>query len=278
MIRNGLTQGKLGIFDSGLGGLTVVSAIHQILPSLSLSYLGDNARAPYGTRSEEEIFTFTWEGVRTLFEGGCPLVILACNTASAGALRRIQQELLPVHFPDRRVLGIIIPTIEAVAHLPTRAHIAVFATTATVASHAYKAELARLRPDMRVSEIACPALVPLIESGLAHSRETDASVAAYTKSLLDSAHPDAIILGCTHYPVIQSVFEHYANSIPVYSQGTYVAHALSHYLERHADIRHRLRFDAIMTYATSGDPEYVSVLARTVLGKNVAMRKQTIGA
>lgn len=234
----------LGVFDSGFGGLTVLKDIHRRLPSLSTVYLGDNARAPYGTRSQDEIFAFTLEGVRTLFSMGCPLVILACNTASTNALRRIQQEILPIEFPDRCVLGVIRPTVETIG---ASERVGVFATPATVTSGAYERELGGPIP-----QVACPGLVDLIERGRDRSREADALVARFCVELLalDPALETAL-LGCTHYPLVEPLFQRHLPGVRMISQGGIVADALADYLKRHPDMAARIETDGRREYLTT---------------------------
>ena len=234
----------LGVFDSGFGGLTVLREINRHLPSVSTIYLGDNARAPYGTRDAEEIFAFTLEGVRELFSRGCPLVILACNTASAVALRRIQQEVLPSEFPDRRVLGVIRPTVEAIASME---RVGVFATPATVASGAYPREL-----DRPVSQVPCPGLVELIESGKDGSAEADRLVESFCRNMLTlESELQAALLGCTHYPLVEPLFQKHLPGVRIVTQGGIVAEKLADYLERHPDIAAGIKTDGGRTFLTT---------------------------
>lgn len=256
----------LGVFDSGFGGLTVLRAIHARLPFLSTCYFGDNARAPYGTRTEEEIFAFTLEGVRFLFSQGCPLVILACNTASARALRRIQQEVLPKEFPDRRVLGVIRPTVEALASLPKP--VGVFATPATVASGAWTAECAHL--GFVPAQIACPGLVEVVERGQERSDDADGLVQVYADQMV-AACPDlqTAVLGCTHYPLLSPAFRHaLPASVGLLSQGDLVAASLEDYLRRHPDMDARTEKTGAALFYTSG-PVGHSLLATRFLGRDV---------
>lgn len=257
----------LGVFDSGFGGLTVLRAIHTRLPSISTIYLGDNARAPYGTRSHEEIFQFTLDGIRELFRRGCPLVIVACNTSSAQALRQIQQTILPAEFPDRRVLGVIRPTAEEIVSMSTTKHIGVFATPATVSSGAYLREIV----GANVTQIACPGLVDLIESGRERSEEVERLVASLCDQML-AADPliDAALLGCTHYPIVEGLFKKHLPGLRVISQGTIVADKLAGYLERHPDIAARIDMSGARRYLTTKDDENLSSLASRFYGETVA--------
>ncbi len=257
----------LGVFDSGFGGLTVLRAIHTRLPSISTIYLGDNARAPYGTRSHEEIFQFTLDGIRELFRRGCPLVIVACNTSSAQALRQIQQTILPAEFPDRRVLGVIRPTAEEIVSMSTTGHIGVFATPATVTSGAYVREIV----GANVTQIACPGLVDLIESGRERSEEVDRLVASLCDQML-AADPliDAALLGCTHYPIVEALFAKHLGDRRVISQGTIVAEKLADYLDRHPDMAERIDQSGTRQYLTTKSDEDLSSLASRFYGETVA--------
>ena len=245
----------LGVFDSGFGGLTVLREINRRLPSVSTIYLGDNARAPYGTRSPDEIFAFTLEGVRELFSRGCPLVILACNTASAVALRRIQQEILPKEFPDRRVLGVIRPTVEAIASME---RVGVFATPATVASGAYPRELGR-----SVSQIPCPGLVELIESGRDGSEEADRLVGSFCRDMI-ALEPDlqAALLGCTHYPLVETLFRKHLPDVRIVTQGSIVAEKLEAYLSRHPEIASQIKTDGGRTFLTTAREPHSELASR----------------
>jgi glutamate racemase len=256
----------LGVFDSGFGGLTVLKPIHERLPNLSTIYLGDNARAPYGVRTQEEIFQFTLEGVRFLFEKGCPLVVLACNTASSQALRKIQQEILPVEFPDRRVLGVIRPAAEYLATHGRR--IGIFATPATVQSQAFVHELnhlCALCPPLStfsitaitVTQVACPGLTDLIESGQQESETCDRLVKHFVDELLDQdPHIEEILLACTHYPLVLDLFRrHVPSHINVLTQGDIVAQSLADYLLRHQEMYARLDHAGARTAFTTSEKD-----------------------
>ncbi len=233
----------IGIFDSGYGGLTVFSEIRKRLPQYDYLYLGDNARAPYGTRSFEVVYHYTWQAVEYLFEHGCNLVILACNTASAKALRQIQQCNLPEVWKkdkdtNRRVLGVIRPTVEQIGNYTQTGHIGLFATAGTVASNSYPIELHHLYPDMYVTQQACPLWVPIIEANEHLNGGADWFVHKYTQQLLQ-ADPliDTVILACTHYPLLMDKIKQcVGSSINLISQGTIVASSLQDYLKRHPEI------------------------------------------
>ncbi len=262
----------IGVFDSGFGGLTVLKPIHNRLPQYSTMYLGDNARSPYGIRSQEEIFKFTLEGVRFLFEQGCPLVVLACNTASSQALRRIQQEILPVEYPDRRVLGVVRPASEYLAKHGSR--VGIIATQATVDSAAYIHELYKLNPMMKVSQEACPGLAGLIEEGKHQASETDFLVKQCTEKLLATDNQiEEVLLACTHFPLVESLFRaHLPESTHLLSQGDIVAASLETYLARHSEIDSRLDKTQTRTYFTTGG-EDVSALATMFYGSEILFTK-----
>ena len=208
-----LEQGSIGIFDSGYGGLTILENIRKKLPQYSYIYLGDNARTPYGTRSFEVVYEFTLQAVKKLFELGCPLVILACNTASAKALRNIQQHDLPLIAPERRVLGVIRPTAEFIGELTKTRHVGVLATAGTIRSESYPLEIQKLYPDIHVTGTACPLWVPLVENGEADSQGSDYFVKKYINELLSQDRDiDVIILGCTHYPLLMKKIRQYTPS------------------------------------------------------------------
>ena len=273
----------LGVFDSGFGGMTVLRAIHERLPNVSTVYLGDNARAPYGTRSHEEIFAFALEGVRELFRRGCPLVILACNSASAQALRQIQREVLPNEFPDRRVLGVIRPTAEEIVSLSATRHIGVFATPATVASGSYPREI----QGAVVTQVACPGLVDLIEAGRERSAEANELVATFCAQMVATDPAiDAVLLGCTHYPLVDGLFKKHVNasaeinpgggSRRVVSQGAIVAEKLADYLVRHPDMAGRMDRTGSRTYLTTKNDETLSSLASRFYGDGVSFERVDI--
>lgn len=230
-----LQPGPIGIFDSGYGGLTILSQIRSLLPEYDYLYLGDNARTPYGTRSFEVVYEFTSQAVETLFEMGCQLVILACNTASAKALRSIQQLDLPKKEPQKRVLGIIRPTAEALDSLTQTRHVGILATAGTIKSQSYPLEIKKLYPDITVSGEACPMWVPLVENNEGQSEGADFFVKKHVENLLQKdSEIDTIILGCTHYPLLYDKIRKYTpEHIKIVTQGEYVSRSLKYYLERH---------------------------------------------
>ncbi len=230
--------GAIGVFDSGYGGLTILSRIREHLPAYDYVYLGDNARTPYGTRSFEIVYEFTLQAVNRLFEMGCHLVILACNTASAKALRSIQQNDLPHIDPSRRVLGVIRPTAERIGSLTRTRHVGVLATAGTIKSESYVLEIRKLHPDITVTGEACPLWVPLVENNEFDKPGADYFVRQHIDRLLaKDPDIDAIILGCTHYPLLYRKIRAFTPPhIAVIPQGDYVAESLRDYLHRHPEM------------------------------------------
>ncbi|MCR4995302.1 MAG: glutamate racemase [Bacteroidales bacterium] len=279
----------IGVFDSGYGGLTVLREIRQLMPEYDYLYLGDNARAPYGPRSFERVYEFTSEAVRRLFEMGCPLVILACNTASAKALRTIQQHDLPQLFPptdaqpdglpSRRVLGVIRPTVEAVGELTHSRHVGIVATQGTIASQTYELEMAKLHPDISVTGQACPMWVPLVENYEFDSPGADYFVQRDIKHLLDhDPLIDTIILGCTHFPLLYHKIRAYTpRHIQLISQGEYVARSLHDYFSRHSDLAARVSRGASARFLTTEQSSNFSPAATLFLGQAVEAEHITFG-
>lgn len=266
-------KGAIGIFDSGYGGLTVLREIVKLLPQYDYIYLGDNARAPYGTRSYETVYTYTLQAVEKLFELGCPLVILACNTASAKALRSIQQNDLPHIIPNNRVLGVIRPTVEMLPMVSLNGHIGVLATRGTVASNSYPLEIAKLHGEKRfkVSQLACPMWVPLVENNETDSVGADYFVKKYVDELF-SIDPliDTIILACTHYPLLEGVIRKFLpEGVKLISQGVPVAHSLQDYLMRHPEMECRLSCEGNLRYLTTEQCDHFAKLAETFMGCEV---------
>jgi len=236
------TNAPIGIFDSGYGGLTIFEKIRDLLPHYDYLYLGDNARTPYGSRSFEVVYRFTLQAVKHLFNAGCPLVILACNTASAKALRTIQQSDLPRFAHDRRVLGVIRPTVEVVDRISRTKHVGVLGTSGTITSQSYRLEITKLFPHINVVDEACPMWVPLVENKENDSPGADYFIKKHIDSLLSKdTEIDTIILGCTHYPLlINKIKQFLPDGITVFSQGRQVADSLKDYLSRHPEIDYRL--------------------------------------
>lgn len=226
------------MFDSGYGGLTILHGIRQLLPQYDYLYLGDNARAPYGPRSFEVVYQFTRQAVVKLFEQGCHLIIIGCNTASAKALRSIQQRDLPTLDAKRRVLGIIRPTAESIGSLTSTRHVGILATEGTIKSDSYRLEIQKLFPDIVVQGMACPLWAAIVEANEADSPGADYFVKKRIDSLLRTdPQIDAIVLGCTHYPLLMnSIVKHVPPGVRIVPQGEYVANSLQQYLQRHPEI------------------------------------------
>lgn len=271
--------GPIGIFDSGYGGLTILHGIRQLLPQYDYLYLGDNARAPYGPRSFDVVYEFTRQAVMKLFEMGCHLVILGCNTASAKALRTIQQNDLPKWDPTRRVLGIIRPTAEVIGNLTNSHHVGVLATEGTIKSESYNLEIQKLHPDIQVSGVACPFWVPLVEYNEADSPGADYFVKKRIDEIMHKDPKiDAIILGCTHYPLLMPKIKKYLPAgIRIVSQGEYVAESLKSYLERHPQMEQRCAKGACVHYLTTENPEKFKESARLFLHEEVEVENITLG-
>ena len=262
----------IGVFDSGYGGLTILSAIRKLLPEYDYVYLGDNARSPYGTRSFDVINDFTLQAVRYLFSEGCPLVILACNTASAKALREIQQKYLPTsEDPSRRVLGVIRPTAEVVGNVTETKHIGIMATPGTISAQSYEVELAKLFPDVSVHGQACPMWVPLVEYGESNGEGADFFVQKYLNELLEQDKQiDSIVLACTHYPLLRQKIEQYLpEGITLLSQGELVATSLKDYLHRHPEMNDRLTQGGSIRYLTTECPDKFGDLASIFVDEEV---------
>lgn len=262
--------GPIGVFDSGYGGLTVLREIRRALPDADYIYLGDNGRAPYGTRSFDLVYRFTLEAVEYLFARGCQLVILACNTASAKALRTIQQNDLARLDPARRVLGVIRPTAEYVGEATRTGHVGLFGTPGTVASHSYDMELEKLHPELKITSHACPMWVPLVENLEADGPGADYFVKRDIDALMN-ADPkiDTIILGCTHYPLLLNKIRQYTpEGVKLLVQGPVVADSLLDYLLRHPEIDSRITRGGTIEYLTTENPEKFSSLASIFMGSD----------
>ena len=258
----------IGIFESGYGGLTVMKKILEALPRYDYLYLGDNARAPYGPRSFEMVHAYTLQAVTWLFDRGCRLVILACNTASAKALRTIQQKDLPRLDPARRVLGVIRPVTELAGTFTETQHIGVLGTVGTVESQSYAIEIGKQFPGITVTQEACPMWVPLVECGECESSGADYFVGKHISNLLaKDPKIDALILGCTHYPLlIRKIMQFLPPGIHVVSQGEIVSESLAGYLLRHPEIETRVSSSGIRRYFTTDSPELFNTQSRIFMG------------
>lgn len=277
----------IGIFDSGYGGLTVLREIRRLMPQYDYLYLGDNARAPYGTRSFERVYEFTLQAVRKLFDMGCPLVILACNTASAKALRTIQQRDLPqMDDPTRRVLGVIRPTVEVVSDITHTRHIGIVATQGTINSRTYELEMAKLHPDIIVTGQACPMWVPLVENQEYDKPGADYFVRRDIQELLQrDPDIDTIILGCTHFPLLLDKVRAYTPAhVQIISQGDYVARSLADYLHRHPEMDCRITRtpaashpqQGTIRFLTTENPATFSPSATIFIGHKVEAHQVTL--
>ena len=266
-----LAPGPIGVFDSGYGGLTILDGIRRLLPQYDYMFLGDNARTPYGPRSFDVVYEFTRQAVWRLFEKGCHLVILGCNTASAKALRTIQRTDLPKWDSSRRVLGVIRPTAEVIGTLTRNGHVGLLATEGTVESHSYNLEVAKFWPEIQITGVACPFWVPLVEYNEADSPGADYFVKKRLDELMSKdAAIDAIILGCTHYPILLPKIKKYIKAgVSIISQGKFVAESLKSYLERHPEIERSCTKGGRVEYYTTENPDKFKEGARIFLHDKV---------
>ena len=271
--------GPIGIFDSGYGGLNILHGIRQLLPEYDYLYLGDNARTPYGPRSFEVVYEFTRQAVMKLFEMGCHLIILGCNTASAKALRTIQQHDIPQIDPDRRVLGVIRPTAEVIGNLTQSRHVGVLATEGTIKSESYNLEIQKLHPDIQVTGVACPFWVPLVEYNEADSPGADYFVKKRIDQIMRlDPDIDTIILGCTHYPLLMpKILKYLPAGVRVIPQGEYVAESLKLYLERHPLMDAKCSKDATVHYLTTENPDNFKESAQLFLHESIDVENITLG-
>lgn len=262
---------KIGIFDSGYGGLTVFNSIRRELPQYDYIYLGDNARAPYGTRSFDIVYAYTLQAVEKLFDMGAELVILACNTASAKALRNIQQRDLPRIAPEKRVLGIIRPSAEVIGQYSHTQHVGIFGTSGTVDSGSYPIEIGKIWPHINVHQQACPMWVPLVENNEYDSDGADYFVKKYVMQLMaQSDKIDTIMLACTHFPMLQNKIKQYLPSgVQLLSQGDIVAASLADYLIRHTEIESKLSKNGQVKFYTTENPTKFSQTAQLFFGENI---------
>ena len=272
------TPGPIGVFDSGYGGLTILDKIREVLPEYDYIYLGDNARSPYGTRSFEVVYEFTRQAVNKLFDMGCHLVILACNTASAKALRSIQMNDLPQIDPARRVLGVIRPTVECVGEISKNQHIGVLATAGTIKSESYPLEIHKLFPEIQVSGTACPMWVSLVENNESQDEGADYFIRKNIDQLL-SKDPqiDTVILGCTHFPILLPKIRQYIpDHISVIAQGEYVAESLKDYLKRHPEMDAKCTKNGNCQFYTTEAEEKFSESASTFLKQQISVKHITL--
>jgi len=273
------STGPIGVFDSGYGGLTILREVRRRLPGYDYLYLGDNARAPYGTRSFDIVYQFTLQAVKELFARGCHLVILACNTASAKALRTIQQHDLPQIDSRRRVLGVIRPTVEAAAKFSTTGHIGVLGTPGTISSGSYNMEIAKLYPEFTTTGHACPMWVPLVENNESAGPGADYFVEKEVRALFAEAPDiDTVLLACTHYPLLLSKIRKYVPpSVNIVSQGAIVAESLGDYLHRHPEMDDKCSKGGSVEFLTTECPDKFRALASMFMGGDVMAAKVELG-
>lgn len=264
-------KAPIGVFDSGYGGLTILSEIRKKMPEYDFLYLGDNARAPYGNRSYEIVYEYTLEAVKLLFNQGCHLIILACNTASAKALRTIQQDDLPHLAPNKRVLGVIRPSAEEIGSLTHTKHVGILATEGTVQSQSYVLELQKFSPEIVVNQHACPLWVPLIETHKHKSEAGKEIISEDLKTLLEKDPKiDTIVLGCTHYPIVQDYLQSLVSeNIKIISQGAIVAKKLQEYLNNHPEIDKKCSRNSTVRYLTTEEHHVFDQNAASFLGVEI---------
>jgi len=272
-------QQAIGIFDSGYGGLTVFRSIAAALPQYDYIYLGDNARAPYGNRSFETVHEFTLQCVEWLWQQNCPLVILACNTASAKALRNIQQKDLPRIAPDKKVLGVIRPTAETIGDYTRSREIGILGTSGTVSSFSYPREIEKFFPDIKVYQQACPLWVPFVEGGEYDEAFVNRTIQDDLNHLLaQSDHIDTVLMACTHYPLLADKIKKFIPpQIQLIAQGDIVASSLIDYLRRHEEITMQLSTNAQRTFFTTGDPDDFERHGALFFGAEIQAKHTTVG-
>jgi len=268
-----MNTSPIGVFDSGYGGLTVLKELVKTLPDYDFLYLGDNARTPYGTRSFEVVYEYTLQCVKYLFSQGCPLVIIACNTASAKALRNIQQLDLPRIAPDRRVLGVIRPSVEKVAEITKNGHVGVLGTTGTIVSGSYPIELQKWSGGRVVSTVqeACPMWVPIVENNEIGTAGAEFFIKKNIENILEKDKDlDTLVLGCTHYPLLIDTIKKYVpKNINILQQGEITAEKLKDYLKNHPEIEHKLTKNATLQFLTTESAENFNGKAALFMGHNV---------
>lgn len=259
----------IGVFDSGLGGLTILKEFLRVLPEYNYQYLGDNARAPYGNKSDKLIYEYSRQAVDWLFKQGCELVIIACHTASAKALRKLQQEYLPVSYPEKRVLGVAVPVVEQAREFSRYHRLGVIGTRATIESKIYEKELAKLGNGFEVYKQACPLLVPLIEEGWAGKPECNMILKKYLRPL-KTKKIDTLILACTHYPfLLKDIARIMGKNVKIINPAAVVAEKLKDYLIRHPEIEDKLGKNKKRIFYTTDDAEKFRAMGRKFLGEEI---------
>ena len=273
-----INNDSIGVFDSGFGGLDVLKEIVNKLPQYNYNYLGDSARAPYGNRSQEMVYNFTVRAVDFLFSRDCQLIILACNTSSSEALRKIQREYLPKYYPDRRVLGVIIPAAEKAVDKTRNCCIGVIGTQGTVTSGAFKRELKKLNSGIKVFQNACPLIVPIVEAGEQDSEITELVLKNYLNPLIKK-HIDTLILGCTHYGLLEDkIRKIVGENINIIAEGKIVAEKLKDYLDRHPEIETKLSKKSTIKFLTTDLTDRFKILGSRFFGKKIIPEKIEICA
>jgi glutamate racemase len=275
---NNIRNQHIGVFDSGFGGLTILHEIQKVLPEYSYIYLGDNARSPYGTRSFETVYKYTLEAVKKLFELDCSLIIIACNTASAKALRTIQQNDLPKLAPNKRILGIIRPCTEQAGSFTANNNLGIFATNGTVSSHSYEIEIQKFFPHITVTSHACPMWVPLVENGESQSEGANYFIQKEINAIL-TKNPsiDSILLACTHYPILlPKIREFLPKHISIINQGNIVAHSLQKYLQNHPEIEHKILKNSNTQYFTTENADVFNSIAECFTFNKIQARTITL--
>lgn len=267
---------RIGIFDSGFGGLTIFKCIQNLLPEYDYLYLGDNARTPYGNRSHDTVYQFTKEGVDFLFQKGCRLILIACNTASARALRKIQQQWLThkyKEYPQLRVLGVIRPTVENISLLTSTKEVALWATTGTVKSESFSIEIQKYAPEVKLVQTACPLLAPLIEEGELEGQGVEFFISKYWQNTMQMnlKNLDTLLLACTHYPLLlKTIRATVPNKLKIITQGELVSKSLQNYLKRHPEMESRLSRNRKVHFFTTDRCDYFDHLAEKFMGQSVS--------
>jgi len=273
-----ISKKSIGVFDSGFGGLAILKEIKKELPEYDYLYLGDTARAPYGSRAKEEIYTFTEEGVRFLFEQGAELVVLACNSSSSDALRKLQQEYIPQKFPSKKVLGVLIPAAEEAIEKTRNKKVGLIATEATITSSSFRRELKKLDREVKIFERACPELVPLVETGDTDSEKTKEVLNVYLEPLKEG-EIDTLILGCTHYEFLEkNIKEIMGEGVLVISEGAVISDKLKKYLDKHTEIKDKLSRDGERVFFTTGFKEKFDSQGGIFFGEKIESQEIAISS
>lgn len=266
-------KGSIGVFDSGFGGINILKSITKNLPNYNYVYLGDTARTPYGTRSTEIIYQFSIQAVDFLFKHNCELIVIACNTASSDALRRIQKEYLPTHYPNKKVIGVLVPTAETTALKTTNKRVGVIATEGTVNSGAFVREIIKLDPKIKVFQKACPLLVPIIEAGEQKSEMATLALQYYLAPLLKKKI-DTLVLGCTHYGILESKIKKIVGpEIQIISEARLIPEKLTDYLAQHPEIEKKLGKQKIMTFYSTDLTKKFATLGSQFFGEKITAHK-----